>query len=110
MEAYNVRFLQEALDDLEDIVLYIAQDNRAAALRMCDEIISRARGLSDFPKRGRPVPDAKMQKAGYRMLLVKPYIAFYRVTGSEIIIYRVIHGATNYPLLYKRILLQEGAP
>ena len=110
MEAYNVRFLQEALDDLEEIVLYIAQDSRAAALRMYDEIIGRAHVLADFPKRGRPVPEAKMQKAGYRMLLVKPYIAFYRVAGREVLIYRVIHGATNYPMLLKKMLQQEGTP
>jgi plasmid stabilization system protein ParE len=53
MEAYDVQFLQEALDDLEEIVLYIAQDSRqvgrkgeqlakqatSPALRMHDKII-----------------------------------------------------------------------
>ena len=103
MEVYDVRFLQEALDDLEEIVLYIAQDNRAAALRIHDEIINKANDLSIFPKRGRPVPDEKMRKAGYRMLLIKPYIAFYRVIDRNVFIYRVIHGATNYPMLYEKM-------
>lgn len=39
METYDVQFLQEALDDLEEIVLYIAQDSRQAALRMHDKMI-----------------------------------------------------------------------
>jgi len=103
MEAYDVCFLQEALDDLEDIVLYIAQDNRAAALRMHDAIIDKANSLSGFPKLGRLVSDSKMQKAGYRMLSVKPYIAFYRVINRSVFIYRVIHGATNYPMLYEKM-------
>lgn len=107
METYDVRFLQEALDDLEEIVLYIAQDNRDAALRMHDEIIKKANDLSVFPKRGRPVPEAKMRKAGYRMLFIKPYIAFYRVIGRDLYIYRVIHGATDYPLLYEK-MFQEA--
>ena len=34
MEVYDVRFLQDALDDLEEIVLHIAQDNIIAALQM----------------------------------------------------------------------------
>jgi len=34
MEIYDVRFLQEALDDLEEIILYVAQDSPKAALRM----------------------------------------------------------------------------
>jgi len=103
METYDVRFLQEALDDLEEIVLYIAQDSRAAALRMHDKIIEKASDLATFPKRGRLVPDKKMSAAGYRMLGIKPYIAFYRVIDHNVFVYRVLHGATNYPLLYERM-------
>jgi len=105
METYNVRFLQEALDDLDDIVLYIAMNNRAAALRMHNNIISKAKELSVFPKRGRLAPDIKMSEAGYRMLFIKPYIAFYRVIVDDVYIYRVIHGATNYPMLYEKFNL-----
>jgi len=103
METYEVRFLQEALDDLEEIVLYIAHDSRAAALRMHDKIIEKVHDLSTFPKRGRLVPDKKMSEAGYRMLGIKPYIVFYRVIERNVFIYRVLHGATNYPLLYGRM-------
>jgi len=103
MEAYDVRFLQEALDDLEEIVLYIAQNNRQAALRMHDKIINRANDLTVFPKRGRLVPDKKMAEAGYRMLGINPYIAFYRIVGQNVFIYRVLHGAMNYPLLYEQM-------
>jgi len=103
MEVYNVQFLQEALDDLEEIVLYIAQDSRQTALRMHDKIIEKANDLATFPKRGRLVPDRKMFEAGYRMLGIKPYVAFYRVVGGNVFIYRVLHGATNYPLLYDKM-------
>ena len=102
MEAYEVQFLQEALDDLEEIVLYIAQDSRQAALSMHDKIIEKANDLTNFPKRGRLVPDKKMAAAGYRMLGIKPYIAFYRIVDCNVFIYRILHGATNYPLLYER--------
>ena len=107
METYEVRFLQEALDDLEEIILYIAQDSRAAAIRMHDKIIEKANDLTTFPKRGRLVPDKKMSEAGYRMLGIKPYIAFYRIIDSNIFIYRILHGATNYPLLYERLVEAE---
>ena len=108
MEAYDVRFLQEALDDLEEIVLYIAQDSRQAALLMHDKIIDKANDLSVFPKRGRLVPENKMAAAGYRMLGIKPYIAFYRLLGRNVFIYRVLHGATNYPLLYEQMVQDLG--
>ena len=41
------------------------------------------------------------------MLFIKPYIAFYRVIGRDLYIYRVIHGATDYPLLYEK-MFQEA--
>jgi len=103
METYDVRFLSEALDDLEEIVLYIAGDSRSAALSMHDRIIEKANDLATFPKRGRLVPDKKMSAAGYRMLGIKPYIAFYRIVDKTVFIYRVLHGATNYPLLYGKM-------
>ena len=104
MRKYEVRFLQEALDDLEEIVIYIAQNSRATALRVHNEIIEKADQLSVFPRRGHPVPDAKMSKAGYRILLVKSYIAFYRIIDCNVFIYRVVHGTANYPLLYDKML------
>jgi len=91
------------LDDLEEIVLYIAQDSRQAALRMHDKIIEKANDLTMFPKRGRLVHDKKMGAAGYRMLGIRPYIAFYRIVDRNVFIYRVLHGATNYPLLYEKM-------
>ena len=108
METYNVQFLQEALDDLEEIILYISKDSRTAALRMHDKIIEKATDLSVFPKRGRLVPDKKMAAAGYRMLGVKPYIAFYRLISRDIFIYRVLHGSSNYPLLYEQMMQDLG--
>jgi len=107
METYDVHFLQEALDDLEEIVLYIAQDSRAAALRMHDKIIEKSNDLKIFPKRGRLVPDKKMAATGYRMLGIKPYIAFYRIVDRNVFIYRVLHGATNYPLLFEKMAKED---
>ena len=104
MKHYDVRFLQEALEDVEEIVLYIAQDSPQAALRMHDTIIEKATDLAVFPKRGRLVPDKKMTSAGYRVIGVKPYIMFYRIIDRSVFIYRVLHGATNYPMLYGKML------
>jgi len=103
METYDVRFLQEALDDLEEIVLYTASDSRVAALRMHDIIIEKANDLSTFPKRGRLIPDKKMTKTGYRMLSIPPYIAFYCIIDHHVYVYRILHGAMNYPMLYEKM-------
>ena len=109
MNTYRVQFLQEAPDDLEEIILYIAQDSPAAALRMHDKIIEKANGLTAFPRLGRLVPDKKMGAAGYRMLTVKPYLMFYRIIGDAVFVYRVLHGATNYPGLYEKMTQTSDA-
>ena len=108
MEIYEVRFLQEALEDLEEIVLYISRNNRTVAFRIHDEIIKKVNDLTVFPKRGRLVPDKKMSQAGFRMLFSHPYIIFYRVMERCVFIYRVLHGSSNYPVLYEKILLTDG--
>ena len=100
MKNHDVYFLAEALEDLEEIILFIAQDKKKAAIQMHDEIIKRANHLSSFPKIGRLIPDKKMSEAGYRMLGVKPYILFYRIIDEKVFIYRILHGASNYQMLY----------
>ena len=99
MENYSVEFLQIAIDDLEEIVLYIAKDSVQEAMKMHDEIANKSKKLSTFPKLGREVPDQKMRKMGFRMLAISSYIAFYRVIDKKIYIYRVLHGRRNYPIL-----------
>jgi len=103
MKVCEIHFLQEAMDDLEEIVLYIAQDSRAAAIRMHEKIIGKVGDLATFPNRGRLIPDKKMSAAGYRVLGIKPYVVFYRVIDNNLFIYRILHGATNYPLLYEKL-------
>ena len=42
------------------------------------------------------------------MMGIKPYIAFYRIMGCNVFIYRVLHGAMNYPLLYEKLVQNSG--
>ena len=101
MKNYNVRFLQPALDDLEEIVLFIAKDNIEDALKFHHKMIENAHKLAGFLKLGRLVPNKKISSLGFRVLQISSYIIFYRVIDEGVIIYRVIHGARNYPMLLK---------
>ena len=104
MKIIDVIFLDEAYNDIENIASYIAKDSKASALNIVDKIVDRCYDLLVFPKRGPLVPDKKMREAGYRMLGIKPYIAFYRIVDYYVIIYRVLHGASDYPLLYEEMI------
>ena len=96
---YNVVFLQIALDDLEQIVTYVARDNTNAALKLHDRIIETASKLSEFPMMGRLVPDEKIGKHGFRMIGHGNYTLFYKVYENNVVVLRVLHGARDYPNL-----------
>ena len=100
MEKYKIRYLQEAVDDLDEIVLYIAKDSTENAFKKYDEIRKNINKLSVLPKRGRLVPDKNMTRLGIRMLFISSYIIFYRIIGEEVFIYRILHGKQNYPILF----------
>jgi len=99
MKKFEVTILQSALDDLEEIILFIAQDNRLKAIEMHKLIIEKMYDLSTFPKRGRLIPDKKLANWGFRMLVVEKYIIFYKIDGNIVHIHRVFHGMRNYPAL-----------
>jgi addiction module RelE/StbE family toxin len=99
---YKVEFLQTALDDLEEIILHIAKDNKTAAMKLHDKIIAAAYRLETFPKLGITVPDKKMRDGGFHMLIIEKYILFYKIYGDTINILRLAHGARDYPILFER--------
>ncbi len=103
MAEHKVVFLAPALDDLEEIVLYIAKGSAGAALKIHDAIIAQSAKLAIFPKLGRLVPDRKLGERGFRILKISPYILLYRMVDETIFIYRVFHGARYYPVLFKTL-------
>ena len=102
MEKYKVLFLQPALDDLEEIVLYISKESKASALKMHDQIVSSANRLEAFPKLGTLVPDKKIGERGFRVLVIESYLLFYKLYDNEINILRVLHGSRDYPNLFNK--------
>ena len=90
----KIRWLNLALDDLDEIVLYISRDNPDAARLMVRRLWDAAKILTGHPEMGRPG-----RVHGTRELVVgdTPFVVPYRVVGTEIQILRVLHGARNWP-------------
>ena len=55
--AYIVIWSPRAIDDVEAIAVYIAQDSEIYAASVVRLILEKARRLSEFPYMGRPVPE-----------------------------------------------------
>jgi toxin ParE1/3/4 len=76
---WKIIFAPQALEELEQIVRFIAQDNPQAAIRFGDHLVDRAESLASFPELGTPY----RQRANVRRLLCKSYYIYYRVDRTE---------------------------
>lgn len=88
-----VRWSATALEDVEAMATFIAQDNPAAADRMTDLVFEAAERLATGPYHYRPgrVP-------GTREAVVHPnYILVYVVRADAIRVLRLLHARQQYP-------------
>ena len=91
---------ERARNDIDDAVeLYIDEAGPTVALAFVDALEHALRGIGEHPAAGSPryaqeldVPGLRFRPAGKF-----PYLIFYVETGSEIDVWRVLHGARNIP-------------
>jgi toxin ParE1/3/4 len=79
-----------ALDDLDEIASYIAQDDPAAATRLVAACLTSVERLADYPSSGRTVPELRGRR--YRELIERPCRLIYRVEGRAVVIVHVMRG------------------
>lgn len=96
----TVIWLDEALEDLKAIGVYIAQDDAKAAYKVLIRIKAAADNLSHHPEIGRVG-----RVSGTREIVVSdlPYIIPYQATDNNIRILAVIHASRKWPETFNRI-------
>ena len=75
---WKIIFAPQALEELEQIVRFIAQDDSQAAIRFGDYLVDRAESLANFPD-GTPY----RKRPNVRRLLCRSYYIYYRVVRKE---------------------------
>lgn len=103
---YSIEFLSDALNDFTEIVSsFIMLDSKKGAVRIKNKIVKSAKQIQAMPYIGVTVPDEKMAKSGFRMMVIEKYLMFYKVFEDEknVVIYRILNGKTNYPSLMNRL-------
>jgi toxin ParE1/3/4 len=82
-----------ALSDLGDLARYIGRSSPLTAERFCQRLIARAESLTEFPQKGRVVPEK--QRENLRELIFAPYrIACEIQPGRQLIeIMTIWHSA-----------------
>ncbi len=98
---YKINYLPSSVQDLESILEYISNDNPDAALKLINKIDKNIGSLAMFPFKGCIPKDRRLNKLGYRILVVNNYLVFYIVKSNpnEVEIRRVLSGRQRYQFL-----------
>jgi plasmid stabilization system protein ParE len=91
----KVRYSRLAVAELDAILSDLASKNPMAARRFEERVRRVEERIGRFPEGFQEIA----QRPGVRRvpLLRYPYLVFYKVTGGEVIVLRVVHGARKEP-------------
>jgi len=94
---YKIRYLPLALDDLKEIVRYIAHELEApgAAENLLKKIDKEVKKTADNPFRCRVYFPSEKLKYEYRVLHINNFSLFYVVEKGKIEIHRIIYSQRN---------------
>ena len=100
MDVYKVEITEPAENDLRDIVRYISTQLSApiTALSMMQTIKDAIARLETTALAHPLVRDDRLAALGYRLLVIKNYIAFYVVNEKEksVCIDRILYGRRDW--------------
>lgn len=90
----QIRWQDDAINDLIQVRRFIAMDNPSAAARVANRIRSAAPELARQPGMGIP---GRVPGTRERVLVDVPYIIAYRVEEDSVVVLRVLHTSRKWP-------------
>jgi toxin ParE1/3/4 len=90
----QIRWQDDAINDLIQVRRFIAMDNPSAAARVANRIRSAVPELARQPGMGRP---GRVPGTRERVLVDVPYIIAYRVEEDSVVVLRVLHTSMKWP-------------
>lgn len=100
MDKYTVKILPAALEQMDKIYAYIAQNLCAkdAAQNLLDKLDDASRSLKMLPERGAVRKSGKFANKGYRQLFADNFTIVYRIDKKEkqVIIVAVHYSRRNF--------------
>jgi len=87
----------EAREDIDGVVAFIALDNFTAAVAFYDRVHELFRMLAANPVAGRERPELN---EGLRSFPLGSYMIFYRIWAGKVSITRVLHSARDLDELF----------
>lgn len=87
----KVLWTETAINQLQAIHDYIAQNSVVYATQVVDRITRRSEQIAEFPNSGRIVPEFRDENI--REIIERPYRIIYRIEEDEVNILAVVHGS-----------------
>ncbi|MGL1893602.1 MAG: type II toxin-antitoxin system RelE/ParE family toxin [Spirochaetaceae bacterium] len=98
MPKLKIEFLAPAIRDIEKVAeFHLRMVGPKSAELITDNLLETIQILENQPYAGTKHSDLLLQKQDYRKLVCNDYICIYKVIDQTIFIYRIVHGATDYP-------------
>ena len=102
MPKAKVEILTPALNDIDRIADYhLLAVGPISAEKITDMLLDSIEKLGEYTLMGTEHSDSVLQKKGYRKLVCGEYICVYQLIDDTIYVYRVVHGTTDYPKLFR---------
>ena len=94
---YQIIWSPRSLENLEELIVLIAEQNPVAASQFGEKILHRVSQLQNFPRLGARF--AKMNRDDVRELAVPPWRVFYHLKDEQraVTIITIWHGAQDEP-------------
>lgn len=94
----KLHYSPEALKDFDETWDYISFDlcSVDAAAKTVDKIINKVSRLEDFAEIGASLSSIINTESEYRFLVSGRYLIFYRISGQDIYIDRILYARRNY--------------
>jgi addiction module RelE/StbE family toxin len=97
---YTLSFSSSFNRDIQTACDYITStlNNPTAAVNLLDEIEKQLRSLKQHPLSHPFVRDEYLASRGFRMLMIKNYMLFYKADNEQkiITVHRFFHGSRNW--------------
>jgi addiction module RelE/StbE family toxin len=90
----QIRWQDDAINDLIQVRRFIAMDNPSAAARVANRIRSAVPELARQPGMGK---SGRVPGTRERVLVDVPYIIAYRVEEDSVVVLRVLHTSRKWP-------------
>lgn len=97
----KIEYLPSAWEDLKRIEdWYLMRFDEKTAIKVTTAIVRAVSRLADHPDSGSLTPSEWANAMGFRMVIQKRHVAFYKINGDTVYIHHIADAKQDYAKLF----------